>query len=490
MDRVGEDVTDNIVTYSLFDDVTLVDITDDSSLLDTALVEVTDGEVIELLDSRLVCSLLDVILVDITDDVDSDSNLLLDSVLVNIMEITSLLEIVSTETANDVLFETDIDNADICSLAMLTGTVEFSLLFVAVLVEVTICTEVSSLFDAAVVEVTNAVDDTVAMPDSTAVNDTDVIAVVLVFDGTLVDTGDNEGVNVILDTALVNVTDGAVVEILVNNMLVCSLLDITPSDITDDADTTSVLDSGLVLFTDGMEATSLLEMILTVVDDVLLETELVNINDVTEYCSVAVLGIVDFSLLFMTVLVEVTTCTDVNIVFDAADNVDVDTVLVAVINCTVKGCSLLGMIFILLTDDEDIIVLSVTEALGVINGGEICSLFNPTLVGTTDVELTSLLVTSIAEATVCAELSSLLSITLVDVPLLLADGKDICSVSATVLTGITVVGVVVNAVTLKVAAADVAGVKVVESMKVCLLFDNILEDVTDDVDESPLLDAG
>ena len=484
MDRVGEDVIDNIVTYSLFDDVTLVDITDDSSLLDTALVEVTDGEVIELLDSRLVCSLLDVILVDITDDVDSDSNLLLDSVLVNIMEITSLLEIVSTETANDVLFETDIDNADICSLAMLTGTVEFSSLFVSVLVEVTICTEVSSLFDAAVVEVTDAVDDTVAMLDSTAVNDTDVIAVVLVFDGTLVDTGDNEGVNVILDTALVDVTDGAVVEILVN-MLVCSLLDITPSDITDDADTTSVLDSGLVLFTDGMEATSLLEIILTVVDDVLLETELVNINDVTEYCSV---GIVEFSLLFMTVLVEVTTCTDVNIVFDAEDDVDVDTVLVAVINCVIRGCSLLYMIFILLMDDEDIIVLSVTEALGVINGGEICSLFNPALVGTTDVELTSLLVTSIAEATVCAELSSLLSITLVDVPLLLTDGTDTCSVSATVLTGVTVVGVVVNAATLKVA--DVAGVKVVESMKVCLLFDNILEDVTNDVDESPLLDAG
>ena len=433
----------------------------------------------------MVCSLLDVILVDITDDV--DSNLLLDSVLVNFMEITSLLEIVSTEVANDVLFETDTDNADICSLAMLTGTVEFSSLFVAVLVEVTICTEVSSLFDAVVVEVTNAVDNTVAMPDSTAVNDTDVIAVVLVFNGTLVDTGDNEGVNVILDTALVDVTDGAVVEILVN-MLVCSLLDITPSDITDDADTTSVLDSGLVLFTDGMEATSLLEIILTVVDDVLLETELVNINDVTEYCSVAVLGIVEFSLLFMTVLVEVTTCTDVNIVFDVADDVDVDTVLVAVINCEVRGFSLLDMIFILLMDDEDIIVLSVTEALDVINGGEICSLFNPALVGMTDVELTSLLVTSIAEATVCAELSSLLSITLVDVPLLLADGTDTCSVSATVLTGVTVVGVVVNAVTLKVA--DVAEIKVVGSMKVCLLFDNILEDVTDDVDESPLLDAG
>ena len=42
MDRVGDDVTDNILTYSLLDDVTPVDITDDSSLLDTALVEVTD----------------------------------------------------------------------------------------------------------------------------------------------------------------------------------------------------------------------------------------------------------------------------------------------------------------------------------------------------------------------------------------------------------------------------------------------------------------
>ena len=395
------------------------------------------------------------------------------------MEVVSLLEIVSTEVAEDALLKTDIDDADICSLAILTGS-----LFVFVL---KICTEVSSLFGAAVVEVIDSVDNISILVDTTPLN---VIAVVLVLDGTLVDTGDNEGVNLILDTVLTDVTNGAVVEILVNR-LVCLLFD---NDMSNDAGVSSLLDSGLVLFIDGIEVPSLLEMTLTEVaaDDEVLETELVNTSD-----EGVVLGIVEFSLLFVTILVEVTICAEVSIVFDAAvvevtDGVDIillfDTVPVDVVNCTVKGCPLLDMIFILLTDDEDIIVLSVTEALGVINGGEICSLFNPTLVGTTDVELTSLLVTSIVEATVCAELSSLLSITLVDVPLLLADGTDTCSVSATVLTGVTVVDVVVNAVTLKVA--DVAGVKVVETMKVCLLFDNILEDVTDDVDESSLLDAG
>ena len=302
-----------------------------------------------------------------------------------------------TEVADDVLFKTDnddvdINDVDICSLAILTGS-----LFISVLDEVTICTEVSSPFDAAVVEVTDDVDNISILVDTTPVN---VIAVDLVLNGTLVDTGDNEGVNVILDTALTNVTDGAVVEVLVNKS-VCLLFD---NDMSNDAGVSSLLDSELVLFIDGIEVPSLLEMILTEVaaDDEVLETELVNTSD-----EGVVLGIVEFSLLFMTVLVEVTICAEVNVVFDAAvveviDGVDVillfDTVLVAIINCEVKDCPLLDVIFILLTDDVDI-ELSDTET----------SVVSFALVGTTDVELTSLLVSSVAEARVCAELSSLLN---------------------------------------------------------------------------------
>ena len=125
----------------------------------TVLVTVTNGAVVEILDNGLVCSVLDITLVDIIDDIDVSS--LLDSKLLlctDGMVVPSLLETTLKEVANDVLLETDIDNADTCSLAILTGIVELTILFVVVLVEVTICTEVSSLFDAAVVEVTNSVD--------------------------------------------------------------------------------------------------------------------------------------------------------------------------------------------------------------------------------------------------------------------------------------------------------------------------------------------
>ena len=88
----------------------------------------------------------------------------------------------------------------------------------------------------------------------------------------------------------------------------CSLLDISPAEITDDTDVSSLLDSALVLFTDDMKIPSLLEMVLTkVVDAVLLETELLNINVTTEVCSLVIMTvIVEFSSLFVAVLVEVT----------------------------------------------------------------------------------------------------------------------------------------------------------------------------------------
>ena len=111
--------------------------------------------------------------------------------------------------------------------------------------------------------------------------------------------------------------------------------------------------------------------------------------------------------------------------------------LVAVINCAVEGCSLLDMISILLIDD---VALTDTETFTFIDDRKICLLLEVALVSTTDVELSSLLVTLIAEATVCTELSSLLDISMVNVLdnekvtvvlfdiLLVTDGTDSCSV--------------------------------------------------------------
>ena len=377
MDRVGEDVTDDNRTCSLLDDVMLADITNDE-----------------------------------------DANLWLDDELINFIEIASLSETVLIEVADD---ETDIDNVEICSLA--ARIVECSSLFAAVLVEVLVCAGVSSMFDAAVVEVTDAVDSIVALPDTTPVTDTDVMEVALVLDTTLV--------VVMLDTTLVDVTDGVAVEVLV------SLLDIRLADTTDDTDVSSLTDSVLGDFIDDKEVPSLLEMILTeVVDDVLLETELVNINDDAEACPVAILGMVEFSLLFIAVLVGVTVCTDVSSLFDAAvvevtDAVNIGTVLVTVISC-----SLLDMKFVLLTDDVEINAPSDAEALSDINDREVFSLLDVALVGTTDVELSSLLATATAEVTVCAEFIALVDIALVGV---LIGGTDTCSVSATVLIEVILV---------------------------------------------------
>ena len=307
-------------------------------------------------------------------------------------KITSLSEIVLIEVVDA---ETGLDNAEICSLAALLGIAEFCSLFVAVLVEVSVCAGVSAMFDAVMVEVTDAIDNTVVLVDTISATDSDAMEVALVFITTLANTGNNEGVNLMLDSALVDVTDGIPV-----SDLFCSLLDIRLADKTDDGDVSSLADSELVNLTDDMEVLSLLEMVLTeVADDVLLE--LVNISDEAEACSVAVLGVVEFSLLFITVLVEVTVCSGVSSLFDVVvievtDGVDVDTMLVVVISC-----SLLDMIFILLTDDVKNNAPSDAEALTVINGREVFSLLNVALVGTTDLELSSLLTASIAEATVC-----------------------------------------------------------------------------------------
>ena len=80
-----------------------------------------------------------------------------------------------------------------------------------------------------------------------------------------------------------------------------------------------------------------------------------------------------------------------------------------------------------------------------------------------------------------------ISVVVLDI-LLLIDGTDTCSVSVTVLREvITAVGLLFDATTVDVA--DVAAAKVVCNVKVCLLLNNILVDVTNDTNGSPLPDG-
>ena len=370
-------IIDGVETCSVAPNLTL-DRVKVRLLADIAVIVVTDGtKFSSLLDDTTLSITEDVVVVSSPADT-ADVSLLLNCELVKStddMEIPSLLEIILTEIADDVPLETELVNinvtAEVCSLVIMAAIVEFSSLFVAVLVEV---------------------------------------------------------------------TDGAVVGLL-DNGLVCSLLDITLVDVTDDAD-----------------------------DNLLLETEVVNVSNEAEACSIAVLGIVEFSSLFVTVLFEVTVCTGVSSLFDAAVVEVADAV--DAIDCVVEEFLLLDMILILLKYDADI-KLSDTEI----------STVTVAMVGTTDVELTSLLATSTVEVTVCAEFSSLLDIALVDVLgmfdiSLVIDDTDICPALIEAMNDVVADSLV------DTSAVDVA-VKALDCKEVCWLPGNILLDVTD---SSPSLD--
>ena len=325
---------------------------------------------------------------------------------------------------------------EICSLLDatldgMTDIVEVALLADVKMIIVMDDTECSSLLDDTPLSV---IEDVIVMFDANTADDS------LLLDSELVLLTDGMEVTSMLEMVLTEVVDDALLE--------TELLNITLVEITDDVDANFLLDDELVGFTDNMEVPSLLEMILTeVIDKRLPETD----SDDAEVCSLTVtIGVVEYISLVDALLVEVIVCTEVNIMFDAAvveitDAADVISlfgiVLVAVVNCTVKSRSLVDMILTLLMDDVDINILSATEALAVINCREVCLLLGVVvLVGTTDVELSSLFDTLIAEVTVCAEFSSLLDIMLLDVPdnekigvvvpdnLLVIDGTDICSV--------------------------------------------------------------
>ena len=176
---------------------------------------------------------------------------------------------------------------------------------------------------------------------------------------------------------------------------------------------------------------------------------------------IAVLGKVEFSSLFMPVLIEVTICTDVSSLFDAA--VIEVTDAIDVIDCAVEEFLLLEMILVLLKYDVDIIFSDIET-----------STVTVALVGTTDVELSSLPATSTVEVTVRTEFSSLVIISLVDV----VGMFDILPVidSCPVLT--EAMNDVVADMLVDATVVDVA-IKVVDCKEACLMFDNVLIDVTD-----------
>ena len=394
----------------------------------TVLVTVTNGAVVEILDNGFVCSVLDITLVDIIDDVDVSS--LLDSKLLlctDGMEVPSLLETTLKEVANDALLETDIDNEDICSLVILTGIVEFTLLFVAVLVEVTICTEVSSLFDAAVVEVTNSVDivllfNTVLVAvikcEVADCSSFDVILMCLMNDVDIIVLSDTEALPVINGKEACSLLDIVLVDATNVELKFSLLLTIIAADTASDADISILLDSppanavNVDGVGDSLVIVPLLEIALT---EAAFKVEFtINDTEVSSLRAVVITGTIEYSSLFIAVLTEVIFCKDVSLLLDVGvmDTGEVVLLLVNiasvdVIDCIVKDSSLLGTTLILVTDNVDIPVLLDTET-----SGKLCLLTEITLV-----EFRSLFVVLLVEVTVSTGVTviSLFDTTMVEV---------------------------------------------------------------------------
>ena len=149
--------------------------------------------------------------------------------------------------------------------------------------------------------------------------------------------------------------------------MICSLLDITPVDIT--VDLSSLLDKVLMEATDNVEDSSLLDIsLLTVADDAviirLLEMTLVEGTD-----GVEISVLLEVTLVIITVAAEVDTALlDITLVdvrdkegavSNGADNVLVDTELVNIIDAE-ECCSLCDSALVGRADIEVFITLSVT----------------------------------------------------------------------------------------------------------------------------------
>ena len=168
-----------------------------------------------------------------------------------------------------------------------------------------------------------------------------------------------------VDTSLVDVTEGVEVEVA-DNELVCSLLDITLIDITDDD--SSLLDKVLMEATDNVEDSSLLDTsLLTVADDAVIIPLLeMTLEEETDGVEISVL--LEATLIIVTSAAEVDTAllgiTLVDVkdkegaVSNGADNVLVDTELVNIIDAK-EYISLCDSAAVGKTDTVVLILLSV-----------------------------------------------------------------------------------------------------------------------------------
>ena len=156
-----------------------------------------------------------------------------------------------------------------------------------------------------------------------------------------------------VNTSLVDVMDGAEVEVA-DNKLICSLLDITPVDVTDVV--RSLLDKVLMEATDNVEDSSLLDTsLLTVADDAVI-IPLLEMTLVEETDDVEIIALLEATLLTVIDVAEVIsalldiTLVDVRdkegVVSNGADNVVADTELVNIIDveeyCSLCDSALIG----------------------------------------------------------------------------------------------------------------------------------------------------
>ena len=280
----------------LLADVALIVVTDGvmlSSSLDVALVNVTDDVIIS-------SSLLDKVFIKLIENV--EDNLLLVTALINIVDIDGVIIILLLE----VTFVEETDGVEVNEATLLTV--------------IDVAEVITALFDISLVDVMEDAVGEVAnnelftsLLDITLVDVTDDDSSLL--DKVLMEATDNVEDSSLLDTLLLTVADGAVI---------IPLLEMVE---TDGVEISILLKATLVIVTVAAEViTALLDITLVDVrdkegagaDNVVVDTELVNIIDVEEYCSLCDLALVgraditEFISLSVAVLKEATVCTELS----------------------------------------------------------------------------------------------------------------------------------------------------------------------------------
>ena len=291
--------------------------------------------------------------------------LLVDGVLIlsaamDDVKLNPLLDVTLEDVTDDVVVSSLLDNVFI----EVTNNVEGGLLLNIELLNTVDGREVIALLEVTLVEKTDDV-EIIAFFDVTLVTVIDVAEVIsALFDIILVEVTDNEGYMV--DTSLVDVTEGIEVEVT-DNELVCSLLDITLVDVTDVV--SSLLDKVLMEATDNVEDSSLLDTSLLTVADGVVIIRLLEMTLVEETDSVEISVLLKATLLTVIDVAEVIlalfdiTLVDVRdkegAVSNGSDNVVVDTELVNIIDVE-EYCSLCDSALVGRADVVELISLSIT----------------------------------------------------------------------------------------------------------------------------------